>query len=71
MLTTQITLKDYLSQDSGPEGCPEFVDGEIIEMPPESPGNVLISLFLLQQLFQGVQSGTLRLTVAQLLAPLS
>jgi Uma2 family endonuclease len=54
MLTTQTTLKDYLSQDSGPEGRQEFVDGEIIEMPPESPGNVLISLFLLQQLFQVV-----------------
>lgn len=54
MLATQITLKDYLSQDSGPEGRQEFVDGEIIEMPPESPGNVLISLFLLQQLFRVV-----------------
>ena len=52
MITTTLTLADYLSRDTGPEARCEFVDGEIIEMPPESPQNALISLFLLGQLLQ-------------------
>lgn len=49
MVTTKLSLADYLSLDYGPEGRCEFVDGDIIEMPPESPRNVLISMFLIQQ----------------------
>jgi Uma2 family endonuclease len=49
MVTTKLSLTDYLSLEDGPEGRYEFVDGDIIEMPPESPRNVLISMFLVQQ----------------------
>ncbi|NJL49703.1 MAG: Uma2 family endonuclease [Leptolyngbyaceae cyanobacterium SM2_5_2] len=49
MVTTKLSLADYLSLDDGSEGRCEFVDGDIIEMPPESPRNVLISMFLIQQ----------------------
>lgn len=54
MVATKLSLADYLSLDSGPEGRCEFVDGEIIEMPPESSQNVLISMFILQQFLQVV-----------------
>ncbi|MEB3211478.1 MAG: Uma2 family endonuclease [Leptolyngbyaceae bacterium] len=50
--TAKPSLTDYLdcsaeNQLGSDEGRREFVDGEIIEMPPESPQNTLISLFLL------------------------
>jgi len=52
MTTTQLTLSDYLALEDAFEGRREFVDGEIIEMPTESPQNLLISLFLLTQFLQ-------------------
>lgn len=52
MTTTQLTLSDYLALENAFEGRREFVDGEIIEMPTESPQNLLISLFLLAQFLQ-------------------
>lgn len=60
MLTTKLTLADFLSREAGPESRCEFVDGEIIEMPPESPHNNLVSLFLLSQLLQQVPLRWLR-----------
>ena len=52
MVATKLSRADYLSLDTGLEPPCEFVDGEIIEMPPESSQNVLISLFILQQFLQ-------------------
>ncbi|MBW4483996.1 MAG: Uma2 family endonuclease [Tildeniella torsiva UHER 1998/13D] len=52
MVATKLSLADFLSLDTGSEARCEFVDGEVIEMPPESPRNVLVSLFLLQQFLQ-------------------
>ncbi len=49
MVTTKLSLADYLSLEDGPEGRCEFVDGEIIEMPPESEENVLIGGYLVAQ----------------------
>lgn len=60
MLTTKLTLVDFLSREAGPESRCEFVDGEIVEMPPESPHNNLVSLFLLSQLLQQVPLRWLR-----------
>lgn len=60
MITTKLTLADYLSLEDGSENRREFVNGEIIEMPPESPRNNLISLFLLSQLLQCVPLTWLR-----------
>ncbi|MGB3137429.1 MAG: Uma2 family endonuclease [Nodosilinea sp.] len=52
MVATKLSLSDFLSLDTGSEARCEFVDGEIVQVPPESSRNVLISLFLLQQLLQ-------------------
>ncbi|MFQ4134838.1 Uma2 family endonuclease [Nodosilinea sp. PGN35] len=52
MVATKLSLADFLSLDTGPEARCEFADGEVIEMPPESPRNILVSLFLLQQFLQ-------------------
>lgn len=57
MISTKLSLTDYLNgivenKSSDYEGRCEFVDGEIIERPPESPQNALISLFLLIQFSQ-------------------
>ena len=60
MTTTRLTLSDYLALEEVFEGWREFVDGEIIEMPSESPQNVLISLFLLTQFLQLVPLQQLR-----------
>ncbi|MGF1459115.1 MAG: Uma2 family endonuclease [Leptolyngbyaceae cyanobacterium] len=60
MVATKLTLVDYLSLEESPEHRCEFVDGEIIEMPPESPQNNLVSLFLLSQLLSCVPLRWLR-----------
>jgi len=60
MTTTRLALSDYLALEEVFEGWREFVDGEIIEMPSESPQNVLISLFLLTQFLQLVPFQQLR-----------
>lgn len=60
MITTKLTLSDYLALGEVYEGRREFVDGDIIEMPTESPQNLLISLFLLAQFLQLVPFQQLR-----------
>jgi Uma2 family endonuclease len=50
MATTKLTVSDYLATEETYEGQQEFVDGEIIKMPPESNLNALISVFLLVSL---------------------
>ena len=60
MVATKLTLADYLSLEESPEHRCEFVDGEIIEMPPESPQNNLVSMFLLSQLLPCVPLRWLR-----------
>ncbi|UZQ54516.1 Uma2 family endonuclease [Trichothermofontia sichuanensis B231] len=67
MVTTKLTLTDYLALNDDFEGRREFVDGEIIEMPTESPQNLLISLFLLAQFLQLVPIEQLRRMDTELL----
>jgi Uma2 family endonuclease len=43
----QLTLEEYLKYDDGTDSQHELVAGELITMPPESPKNVQIALFLL------------------------
>ncbi|ABA24806.1 Protein of unknown function DUF820 (plasmid) [Trichormus variabilis ATCC 29413] len=45
----KFTLNEYLSYDDGTDTKYELVDGELVEMPPESDRNNLISLYLLSQ----------------------
>ncbi|MBE9159759.1 Uma2 family endonuclease [Nodosilinea sp. LEGE 06152] len=52
MVATKLSLADFLSLETDSDARCEFVDGDVIEMPPESSRNVLVSLFLLQQLLQ-------------------
>jgi Uma2 family endonuclease len=42
-----LTLEEYLKYDDGTDSHYELVSGELVAMPPESPKNVQISLFLL------------------------
>lgn len=42
----RLTFEEYLSYDDGTDKHYEFVGGEVIEMPPESPINSRISFFL-------------------------
>lgn len=60
MTATKLSLSDYLTLEDDFAGRREFVDGEMVEMPPESPQNLLISLFLLTQLLQQVPLRQLR-----------
>ncbi len=54
MISTKLSLADYfevtaeISPDESENRC-EFVDGEIIEMPPESSQNAVIAIFLIVQ----------------------
>ncbi|BAY38223.1 hypothetical protein NIES2111_25680 [Nostoc sp. NIES-2111] len=43
----KFTLEEYLNYDNGSDRQYELVAGELVAMPPESPINVQISLFLL------------------------
>ncbi|WP_414586882.1 Uma2 family endonuclease [Scytonema sp. PCC 10023] len=45
--TKKLTLEEYLAYDDGTDTKYELVDGELVEMPPESDKNNLISLYLL------------------------
>ncbi len=54
MVATKLSLADYLSLEDGPEALCEFVDGEIIEMPPESEENVLVAGYLMAQFLKVV-----------------
>ncbi|HIK45402.1 MAG TPA: Uma2 family endonuclease [Leptolyngbyaceae cyanobacterium M65_K2018_010] len=69
MVITKLSLADYLSLEDGPEGRCEFVDGEIIEMPPESEENVLVAGYLIAQFlkvlsFDRVRQGKTELVVS-------
>ncbi|NJK61979.1 MAG: hypothetical protein HC921_04160 [Synechococcaceae cyanobacterium SM2_3_1] len=43
------TLKEYLALDTDPDIRYEIVDRELMEMPPESDRNNLVSLYLLAE----------------------
>jgi Uma2 family endonuclease len=45
--TKRFTLEEYLQYDDGTDVPYELVDGELVEMPPESDRNNLISIYLL------------------------
>lgn len=47
--TKRLTLAQYLNYDDGTDTPYELVAGELVVMPPESPRNVQIALFLLTQ----------------------
>ncbi|MGJ3250634.1 MAG: Uma2 family endonuclease [Elainellaceae cyanobacterium] len=53
-VSTKLSLADYLSLEAEYEGRQEFVDGEIITMPPESPHNIVIAMFLMTQFVRSV-----------------
>jgi Uma2 family endonuclease len=50
----KLTLNEYLAYDDGTDARYELVDGELVEMPPESDRNNLISLYLLSQFLKFV-----------------
>ena len=47
---TRMTFEEYLNYDDGTDQHYEFVGGELVEMPPESPLNSRIAVFLLLEL---------------------
>jgi len=51
---TILTFDDYLAYDDGTDTRYELVDGELVEMLPESPGNLAIARFLLVELMKYV-----------------
>lgn len=55
-LTTHkfITLEEYLNYADETEGCYELVDGELVEMPPESYINNVIAMYLLSEFLKVV-----------------
>jgi Uma2 family endonuclease len=52
--TRKLTLEEYLIYDDGTDTKYELIDGELVEMPPESDRNNLISLYLLVEFFKFV-----------------
>ncbi|MEH2449569.1 MAG: Uma2 family endonuclease [Nostoc sp.] len=50
----KLTLDEYLVYDDDTDVRYELVDGELVEMPPESDRNNLISLYLLSQFLKFV-----------------
>jgi len=60
MTATKFTVSDYLAIEEIYEGQREFVDGEIIQIPPESNLSAMISVFLLVSLARFVPLAWLR-----------
>ena len=60
MVTTKLSLADYLSLEGGPEGRCEFVDGDIIEMSPESEDNVIVGSYLAAQFLNVIRFDQIR-----------
>jgi len=50
----KLTLEEYLAYDDGTDTRYELVDGELVEMPPETDRNNLISLYLLSEFLKFV-----------------
>jgi Uma2 family endonuclease len=50
--TKLLTFEDYLAYDDGTDTRYELVDGELVEMPPESNENVNLARFLQAKLLQ-------------------
>lgn len=48
----KLTAEEYLNYDDGTDTRYELVQGELVEMPPESNLNARIAMFLLRQLLQ-------------------
>lgn len=48
-VSKKLTLKEYLAYDDGTETRYELVDGELVEMPPETKRNNLIAIYLLSK----------------------
>ncbi|MEO0456030.1 MAG: Uma2 family endonuclease [Cyanobacteria bacterium P01_A01_bin.114] len=44
-----MTVEEYLAYDSGTDARYELIDGELVDVPPESPLNVRIGMFLMAQ----------------------
>lgn len=69
MVATKLSLADFLSLETGSDARCEFVDGEMVEMPPESEENVVIGGYLVAQFlkvlpFEQVRQGKTELIVA-------
>ena len=58
--TRKLTLEEYLVYDDGTDTKYELIDGELVEMPPESDRNNLISLYLLVEFFKFVSIKLIR-----------
>ena len=52
--TTFLTFDEYLAYDDGTDTRYELVDGELVEIPPESPENLALARFLLVELMKHV-----------------
>lgn len=49
-LSKLLTMEEYLAYDDGTDTRYELVDGELVEMPPETQGNLDIAKYLLFEL---------------------
>lgn len=58
--TQKLTLEEYLMYDDETENKYELIDGELVEMPPESDKNHLIALYLLTQFLKFVSIRLIR-----------
>ncbi|MEC4816259.1 MAG: Uma2 family endonuclease [Scytonema sp. PMC 1069.18] len=53
-VTKKLTFEEYLVYEDGTDSKYELVDGDLVEMPPESDKNNLISLYLLSEFLKFV-----------------
>ncbi len=59
-ISKRLTLEEYLAYDDGTDFRYEIVAGELVEMPPESPQNAEIAIYLLLVFAQFVSPRLLR-----------
>ena len=59
-ISKRLTLEEYLAYDDGIDFRYELVAGELVEMPPESPQNAEIAIYLLLAFAQFISPRLLR-----------
>ncbi|NEQ81055.1 MAG: Uma2 family endonuclease [Moorea sp. SIO2I5] len=67
--TSKLTFDQYLEYDDGTDNRYELVDGELVELPPESEPNSWRAMWLMYQLAQHINPRLIRIHDCELQVP--
>ncbi|NEO00957.1 MAG: Uma2 family endonuclease, partial [Moorea sp. SIO3I7] len=67
--TSKLTFDQYLEYDDGTDNRYELVDGELVQLPPESESNSWRAMWLMYQLAQHINPRLIRIHDCELQVP--